>query len=276
MSNSFEKYGDILFDAFKDNLKSHEIVAKKKEILDEIVNYYDSEISEILFVGFNPGILGYGHVPVYVAEIGLEAQEFLRERWVKFKLVDLNSPSPNKFSVVVAFDEYFTFAINVPALTFDNNDPSPWKKFALAKLPRLAFPDDILPLTVRELNVPTDVMFGCAAVVTVPAVVASPVKAPTNDVLVTLDKPVTVVVVVPSVSVVFPKITLEFANLACARVPFEILLALRLVKLAPLPSNNVALTSATPFILEPVPDIVMSAFAANVNPVSVPTLVMLG
>ncbi len=110
MSNSFEKYGDILFDAFKDNLKSHEIVAKKKEILDEIVNYYDSEISEILFVGFNPGILGYGHVPVYVAEIGLEAQEFLRERGVKFKLVDLNRPSPNKFSVVVAFDEYFTFA----------------------------------------------------------------------------------------------------------------------------------------------------------------------
>lgn len=110
MSNSFEKYGDILFDAFKDNLKSHEIVTKKKEILDEIVNYYHSEISEILFVGFNPGILGYGHVPIYVAEIGLEAQEFLRERGVKFKLVDLNRPSPNKFSVVVAFDEYFTFA----------------------------------------------------------------------------------------------------------------------------------------------------------------------
>ena len=31
---------------------------------------------------------------------------------------------------------------------------------------------DILPLTVRLVNVPTEVIFGCAAVVTVPAVVA--------------------------------------------------------------------------------------------------------
>lgn len=110
MSNSFEKYGDILFDAFKDNVKSHDIVIKKKEILDEIVNYYDGEISEILFVGFNPGILGYGHIPIYVAEISLEAQEFLTQQGVKFTLVDLEQPTTKKFSVVVAFDEYFTFA----------------------------------------------------------------------------------------------------------------------------------------------------------------------
>jgi hypothetical protein len=110
MSNSFEKYGDILFDAFRDNLKAHEIVAKKKEILDEIIEHYDRPISEILFVGFNPGILGYSDLPIYIAEVGAEAQQYLSESKINFKVVDLTKPKPNKFSVIVAFDEYFTFA----------------------------------------------------------------------------------------------------------------------------------------------------------------------
>ena len=110
MSNSFEKYGDILFDAFKDNIKSHEIIAKKKEILDEIIEHHDQSVSEILFVGFNPGILGYNDLPIYVAEVSSEAQEFLVRSNVKFTPVDLKNPKQKKFSAIIAFDEYFTFA----------------------------------------------------------------------------------------------------------------------------------------------------------------------
>ena len=68
--------------------------------------------------------------------------------------------------------------------------PSPWKKFALARLPRFAFPLDMFPVTTRLDNVPTEVMFGCAAVVivaadpfTLPAMVAvtvSPDSVPTE------------------------------------------------------------------------------------------------
>ena len=54
------------------------------------------------------------------------------------------------------------------------------------------------------------------------------------------------------------------------------LLPFRLVKLAPLPANSVALTRATPLIFESVPYIVISEFAANVSPVNVPTDVMFG
>ena len=36
----------------------------------------------------------------------------------------------------------------------------------------VTFAPDIFPVTARELNVPTDVIFGCALVVTVAAVVA--------------------------------------------------------------------------------------------------------
>ena len=78
----------------------------------------------------------------------------------------------------------------------------------VVKLPALTF-----PVTDNEDNVPTLVIFGCALVVTVAAVVAAPLNAPTNVVLVTLDKPAIVVTVSPKVSVVLPKVTDEFANL---------------------------------------------------------------
>ena len=49
------------------------------------------------------------------------------------------------------------FAINAPELPVMllSNPPSPWKKFALARLPRFALPDEMLPVTVREPRVPT-------------------------------------------------------------------------------------------------------------------------
>ena len=43
--------------------------------------------------------------------------------------------------------------------------------------PKLAFTESTLPLTVKEVKVPTLVMFGWLAVVTVPAVVAVSVVA---------------------------------------------------------------------------------------------------
>ena len=50
--------------------------------------------------------------------------------------------------------------------------PLPVKKLADTLLPKLALPAVMLPVTLKLVNVPTEVMFGCAAVVTVPAVVA--------------------------------------------------------------------------------------------------------
>ena len=42
------------------------------------------------------------------------------------------------------------------------------KKLAVTKLPKLALPDVILPVTAKLVNVPTLVMLPCAAVVKVP------------------------------------------------------------------------------------------------------------
>ena len=72
-------------------------------------------------------------------------------------------------------------------------------------LPILAFPD-----TERETNVPVDVMFGCAAVVTVPAVVAlvaAPLNVPVNVVAVTLPNvPLPVALTAPAVTKLPPVI----------------------------------------------------------------------
>ena len=98
--------------------------------------------------------------------------------------------------------------------------------------------------TVNVVNVPTLVIFGCAAVVTVPAVVAlpavvaAPVNEPTNVVLVTLVSPATVVTVEPKVNAVLPNVTLALASLTCANVPEETLLAFNAVNELPLPEKT--------------------------------------
>ena len=81
-------------------------------------------------------------------------------------------------------------------------------------------------------------MLPCAAVITVPAVVALPVNAPTNVVLVTLVNPATVVIVEPKVNAVLPNVTLALASLACASVPEETLLAFNAVNELPLPEKT--------------------------------------
>ena len=78
----------------------------------------------------------------------------------------------------------------------------------------MKLPAVVLPVTAKLLKVPTLVMLGCAAVVTVAAVVAAPVKAPTNVVDVTLVKPATVVTVAPRVSAVEPRVTAALASRA--------------------------------------------------------------
>jgi hypothetical protein len=78
----------------------------------------------------------------------------------------------------------------------------------------MKLPAVVLPVTARLLRVPTEVMLGCAAVVTVAAVVAAPVSAPTNVVDVTLLNPATVVTVAPNVSAVDPSVTAALASRA--------------------------------------------------------------
>ena len=128
-----------------------------------------------------------------------------------------------------------TFEVNVLATT----------AVVAFKLPTLA-----LPVTANDVNVPTEVIFGCALVVTVPAVVAEPA---------------------------------EVANVAFATVPDTLAPATALAVVA---NDTAPVTLAPAIALKPLPlpvntpvfAVILAAVILpfTLRPVSVPTEVMLG
>lgn len=110
MSTSFEKYSDILLEAYQSNSRANEIATKKTEILNDVFSYYDSLSPRILFVGFSPSLLKITDKEIYVTQISQSVQDFLKANNVQFTYVDFDQLTKKNFSVVVAADEYFTFA----------------------------------------------------------------------------------------------------------------------------------------------------------------------
>lgn len=109
MVSAFEKYSDILLEAYQSSFRSNDLALKKKEIFDELFQHWDIEIDNVLFVGFNPGILHLDH-EIYLTQVSDSVKNYLKNQGVKFTYVDFNSLTSKQFSVVVAADEYFTFA----------------------------------------------------------------------------------------------------------------------------------------------------------------------
>jgi len=104
---SFIDYSDIIFDAFCLHSKTKDIVDRKQEILTKIQEHYNQGATTILFVGFNPAILACPVDNIYVAEVSDRVLVWLQEN---NKRVTLFKNEPMKFDIVVAFDEYLTFA----------------------------------------------------------------------------------------------------------------------------------------------------------------------
>ncbi len=110
MTSVFEKYNDIILDAFQSFQKPEDIILKKKDILDQVVNYYNLKPTNILFVGFNPAIFKITGMNVYISDISDAVFAYLEHQGVKFTRVDVNNLEPKLIDVTVALDEYFTFA----------------------------------------------------------------------------------------------------------------------------------------------------------------------
>lgn len=110
MSTAFEKYSDILFEAFLSSNRPEEISIKKKEILDEVFSHHGIDISEVLFVGFSPAILSAGKKEICVTQISDTVRRYLTSQCVEYSYVDFDRVKEKQFSAVVAVDEYFTFA----------------------------------------------------------------------------------------------------------------------------------------------------------------------
>lgn len=109
---TFAKYTDAILSALTFNPKLQDIVARKQEILDGVYRIENLDPTTVLFVGFNPAILSCKARTIAVTEISEQAREFLSKYNVNFTYIapeELGNYR-KKFQVVVAMDEYFTFA----------------------------------------------------------------------------------------------------------------------------------------------------------------------
>lgn len=109
MSTEFEKYSDIIFSNYTFSVKQNDIASKKKEILDEILDHYNLKPSSILFVGFSPSIHKFANCAVAVTEVGEETRQYLAASTAA-EYVSHDELQGRKFDVVIAMDEYLTFA----------------------------------------------------------------------------------------------------------------------------------------------------------------------
>jgi len=109
MSTEFEKYSDILFSSFIASSKQNEISSKKKEILDEIIDFYNLTPLTILFVGFSPCLGLFPNHSVNVTEIGTEVQDYINQNNLATYVSKIQI-RPKQYDLVVAMDEYLTFA----------------------------------------------------------------------------------------------------------------------------------------------------------------------
>jgi hypothetical protein len=110
----FDSYTDSIFSAFKFNAHRQDVINKKYEIIAGVYEFYNLVPTDVLFVGFNPAILALKSKNITVTEISQTARDFLTAEGVKFNYIDYSDLAVQRkeFDVVVALDEYFTFASN--------------------------------------------------------------------------------------------------------------------------------------------------------------------
>jgi hypothetical protein len=110
--NPFTQYSDILFEGFFHNPRSNDIVSRKHDLLENILDYYNLDNKSILFVGFSPWCLSLENESFAITEVSdrvisfLDKENFNYEHYNFGELIE----SGKQFEIVVAADEYFTFA----------------------------------------------------------------------------------------------------------------------------------------------------------------------
>jgi hypothetical protein len=109
---NFREYSNISLRAFVFSTKQQEVIDRKHDILSAVYAHHAISPASILFMGFNPAIFACKSPKITVADINSEAQQLLTNAGIKFDVVnseDLFNYKKN-FDVVVAVEEYFTFA----------------------------------------------------------------------------------------------------------------------------------------------------------------------
>lgn len=102
---SFIEYSTAIYDAFRLHHKQQDVIDRKYEIIAKINEYYNEAPSSVLFIGFNPAILNFKG-EVYVTDVSDSVYAWLHDQNANI----LRLSEPRKFDLIVATDEYLTFA----------------------------------------------------------------------------------------------------------------------------------------------------------------------
>lgn len=110
----FVTIGDVNLLALKNNSRIQDVINKKQDILNDLAQFYNLSPTKILFIGFSSFVLAKFSGEITITAISDQVKQFLTEQGVNFKYIPevelLNYRK--QFDVVVAVDEYFTYAGN--------------------------------------------------------------------------------------------------------------------------------------------------------------------
>lgn len=112
MPHSYATYTSASIRAIEFNPRSQGAIDRKQEIISNISQHYGSTPGSILFVGFNPLIMGIADSQIYITAVDATTKKFLDSNNIKYTYIEFTDLSKHKkeFNWVVAGDEYFTFA----------------------------------------------------------------------------------------------------------------------------------------------------------------------
>jgi len=109
---SFKNYTTSILQAFKLHSKQTEIVKRKQEILANVAEFHNFTPNSVLYIGFSPAVFGETAKKIYLTQIDDDTKNFLKSSGINFDYIDEKNLSSyyKSFDVVIALDEYFTFA----------------------------------------------------------------------------------------------------------------------------------------------------------------------
>ena len=109
---NFSKVSEANYQAYLSNARRTEIVHKKQEIVDTLELFHNLSPTSVLFVGFSSFIFAQYNANLYVTDISEDMQDYLRSMKIDFTYVSRSDWAQyhKKFQVVVAVDEFFTYA----------------------------------------------------------------------------------------------------------------------------------------------------------------------
>lgn len=110
MSTSFEKYSDILLDAFQSNPRSDDLIIKKQEIIEDLLHHFNIEATSVLFIGFTPNTIRAKFEKLFVTAVSNSAAEHITRLNPAAEIISFDNIRSHNFDVVIAVDEFLTFA----------------------------------------------------------------------------------------------------------------------------------------------------------------------